>query len=101
MEKKHHRSRDAAHFERSAPASGIAAPGVLPFDYAARFPITGKFGTVQQDVINISSESRFVAVGISYGFEQERGQIIGPFLPTTLAPFVPGSLALGQIPIDV
>ena len=101
MPKQHHRSRAAAHLQRSAPVPGEAVTRVVPFDYAAQVPITGKPGTVQQDVINISPEATFVALGISYGFEQERGRSIGTFLPSGGAPFIPGALALGQIPIDV
>jgi hypothetical protein len=101
MPKQHHRSRGAAHFQRSAPAPGDAGAHVVPFDYAAQFPITGQPGTVQQDVINISPEAAFVALGISYGFEQERGRSIGPFLQGGGTPFLPGDLTLGQIPIDV
>ena len=100
MQKQHHRSRGGAHFDRGAPTSGDAGARVLPFDYAAQFPITGKPGAVQQDVINISPEATFVALGISYGFEQERGRSLGAFLPSGGSPFVPGDLSLGQIPID-
>ncbi len=102
MLKQHHRSRSAAHFQRGAPASGDVAGRVVPFDYAAQFPITGKPGTVQQDVINISPEATFVALGISYGFEQERGRSIGTLnLTSGGPPFLPGALTLGQIPVDV
>lgn len=101
MHTTHHRSRDAAHFRRSAPVSSSSGTSVLPFDYVARFPINGISGKVQQDVINISSEGTFVALGISYGFEQERGHGIGSFLPSALPPFSPGALTLGQLPIDV
>jgi hypothetical protein len=98
MMKQHHRSGNAAHFRGSAPAARDAA---APFDYAAQFPITGKPGTVQQDVINISPEATFVALGISYGFEQERGRSLGTFLPSGGQAILPGDLTLGQIPIDV
>jgi hypothetical protein len=106
MQKQHHRPGFAAHFQRSAPASGTAAARALPFDYAAQFPITGKPGTVQQDVINISPEATFVALGISYGFEQERGRSLGAFLnitdpPPLTSPLLPGDLTLGHIPLDV
>lgn len=101
MPKQHYRPRGAVHFQRSAPASGDPSARAVPFDYAAQFPITGKPGTVQQDVINISPEATFVALGISYGFEQERGRSIGTFLPSGGTTFLPGDLTLGQIPIDV
>jgi len=101
MPKQHHRSRSAAHFHRGAPTPADVAGRVVPFDYAAQFPITGKPGSVQQDVINISPEASFVALGISYGFEQERGRSIGTFLTSGGPAFLPGALTLGQIPVDV
>ncbi len=101
MANHHQRSSGAANFRGGNAAPGTGEARVIPFDYAAQFPITGNPGAVQQDVINISPEATFVALGISYGFEQERGRSIGSFLPGGGAPFLPGNLTLGQIPLDV
>ena len=40
----------------------------IPYDYVARFVLTGKSGNRVQDVINISIEGSFVAVTIGYSF---------------------------------
>ena len=40
----------------------------IPYDYVARFILTGTSGNRVQDVINISIEGAFVAVTIGYSF---------------------------------
>jgi len=40
----------------------------IPYDYVARFVLTGNPSTRLQDVINISIEGAFVAVSIGYSF---------------------------------
>jgi hypothetical protein len=85
--------------QRHAGGQG-GAQASLPFDYSASVPITGQVGTVHESVINISPEGPFTAYGVSYGFEQNRGRTIGPFLPAG-APILPGDLTLGDFPIDV
>jgi hypothetical protein len=40
----------------------------IPYDYVARFVLTGKAGNRVQDVVNISIEGAFVAVTIGYSF---------------------------------
>jgi hypothetical protein len=40
----------------------------IPYDYVARFVLTGKAGNRLQDVVNISIEGAFVAVTIGYSF---------------------------------
>lgn len=49
---------------------------VIPYDYVAKFPITGEIGNLIQDVINISVEGVFVAVAIGYAFEEDRAEAI-------------------------
>lgn len=59
----------------SAPVPPPYRPGIqptLPFDYAAVLPLRGEPGNIVQGVINISADSPFVAVGMSYGFEERR-----------------------------
>ena len=50
--------------------SPAAAPTTkeIPYDYVARFVLTGVRGNRVQDVINISIEGAFVAVTIGYSF---------------------------------
>ena len=45
---------------------------IIPYDYVAEFPITGVVGNVTQDVISVSVEGVFVAVSVSYAFEEDR-----------------------------
>jgi hypothetical protein len=58
---------------RSA-SNGIPQPAAapttkeIPYDYVARFVLTGKAGNRLQDVVNISIEGAFVAVTIGYSF---------------------------------
>jgi hypothetical protein len=58
-------------------AESAAAGPVIPYDLGATFRITGRPGNLVQDVINISANGTFVAVGIGYGFEEERERPIG------------------------
>jgi hypothetical protein len=46
------------------------APSIkeIPYDYVARFELTGVRGNRVQDVINISTDGAFVAVAIAYSF---------------------------------
>lgn len=80
---------------RSAPRTAV------PFDHAASFELKGVPGNIVQDVINISSDSSFVAVGISYGLEEDRARP-APVVPLVTSPpsntFVPKNILLSQIP---
>jgi hypothetical protein len=78
-------------------AGGSAPRLAVPFDHAASFELKGVPGNIVQDVINISSDSSFVAVGISYGFEEDRARP-APLDPLPPDPFVPGTVKLSQIP---
>ena len=53
----------------------------IPYDYVARFVLTGKAGNRVQDVVNISIEGAFVAVTIGYSFipaPDENGVVTPP-----------------------
>ena len=78
-------------------AGGSAPQPAVPFDHAASFKLKGVPGNILQDVINISSDSSFVAVGISYGLEEDRARP-APLSPQPTAPFTPSSIQLSQIP---
>jgi hypothetical protein len=56
-------------FAPDQPANG-AAPTLkeIPYDYVARFTLTGNSGNRVQDVINTSVDGAFVAVAIGYSF---------------------------------
>jgi hypothetical protein len=57
----------------TAPLSGVgealSAPArkTIPFDFAFRYELTGKPGTVRRNVVTVSIEAAFVAVSIGYG----------------------------------
>src|SRR5216683_1085433 len=100
-----HNWADGHNWQRYAGGEGGASQASLPFDYAASVPITGQPGSVHESVINISPEGPFTACGVSYGFEQDRGQSIGPFLLPPRRPaggtILPGDLTLADFPLDV
>lgn len=86
----------AAGFPPAAPP-----PPTLAFDYTAVLPFDGSPGRIVQDVISISAESDFVAVGISYGFQPSPGneiQFAAP-PPGILAAAPIQSLTLGSFPL--
>jgi hypothetical protein len=68
----------------------------MPFDQAASFELKGIPGNIVQDVINISSDSVFVAVAIGYGFEENRAVPAPLSEPESV---VPGDVRLEQIPV--
>lgn len=87
---------------RPVAAPPLTAEHVIPYDYAASFPISGRPGAVVQDVINVSPDGVFVAVAIGYGFEQSRAEPLA-LLPaldgdTARAVPLPGDLRLGDVP---
>lgn len=103
---RHSRHRPAAG---AAPAPGSALPpgaAILPYDYAATFPLSGRTGHILQDVINVSPDGVFVATAIGYGFEEDRARELHaelrPLSPNNppRSAVVPGDLTLGEIPID-
>jgi hypothetical protein len=70
---------------------------VIPYDYGAIFPLTGRLGNVVQSVINIAPDSLFVAVAIGYGFEEDRGRALG-FKPEPQGgDLPPGTVRAGAI----
>lgn len=91
---------------RTAPRAPGVQPWVIPFDYAARFKLTGRPGNVVESVINISPDGVFVATAIGYGLDEDRGREIHVLDATSGAPiadqaqFVPANTKLGQIPAE-
>jgi hypothetical protein len=93
-----HRTRMTAR-PRTAPGPGARLGEVIPYDYGAVFPITGRPGNVVQSVINIAPDSVFVAVAIGYGFEEDRGQALSFTLFQSGGPTKrPGDITLGELP---
>src|SRR5215831_6459201 len=76
------------------------ATAVIPFDHAARFELRGIPGNIVQDVINIDSDGVFVAVGVSYGLLQERGERLEIFNPVQPIDKIPGKITLGDLPVQ-
>ena len=92
-----HRTRTLGR-QRNAPPPGARSADVIPYDYGAVFPITGRPGNVVQSVINIAPDSLFVAVAVGYGFEEDRGRALSFFRLPAASTVVPGSLRLRELP---
>jgi hypothetical protein len=85
---------------RAHPIESAAVGPVMPYDVAATFKITGRPGNVVQDVINISTDGVFVAVGIGYGFEEDRERaIVFPNVVLALAA-APPPVAIGDVTLQ-
>jgi hypothetical protein len=87
---------------RIAPGPDARRGDVIPYDYGAIFPITGRPGNVVQSVINIAPDSLFVAVAVGYGFEEDRGRALR-FAPASQLDLPsgtvqPGNIKLGELP---
>src|SRR5436190_17639815 len=83
---------------------GTATGPVIPYDVAATFKIAGRAGNLLQDVINISTDGVFVAVGIGYGFEEDRERpLIQPDVLAASAggatSIIAGDLTLSALPL--
>src|SRR6187549_3661939 len=65
-------TQDQQQVPRSAsdmpPPSAALTTKEIPYDYVAKFVLTGRPSTRVQDVINISIEGAFVAATIGYSF---------------------------------
>ncbi|MFN0172618.1 MAG: hypothetical protein ACKV22_40075 [Bryobacteraceae bacterium] len=70
------RSASVRPVYRASSQAPAAAVATLPFDFTAVFSLRGRPGNIVQDVISISPESDFVALGISYGFQPSPGNSI-------------------------
>lgn len=84
---------------RTAPGPGSRLGEVIPYDYGAVFPITGRPGNVVQSVINTAPDSLFVAVAVGYGFEEDRGRALSvvPAEQNGLDPPPDGTVRPGDI----
>jgi len=81
------------------PLKPPSAGPVMPYDLAATFKITGRPGNLLQDVINVSTDSTFVAVGIGYGFEEDRESTLTSQDEIRRAAAAPVSVNFGDIKI--
>jgi hypothetical protein len=88
---------------RPEPGAGARRGDVIPYDYGATFPITGRPGNVVQSVINTAPDSLFVAVAVGYGFEEDRGRALS-FKPEAQGDDLSvgtvrlGDITLGELP---
>lgn len=80
----------------SAPRAPARGP-VIPYEYAARFDLTGHPGNVVQDVITVSPDGAFVAAAIGYGFLEDRSAPVPLGLTGNR---VPAEVTLGELPIS-
>jgi hypothetical protein len=82
---------------RPTPGSGARLGDVIPYDYGAVFPITGRPGNVVQSVINTAPDSLFVAVAVGYGFEEERARALSLERSPTAGTVRPRNMQLGEL----
>jgi len=54
----------------------VAAERPLPFDYVARFDLTGRPGNSLEAEVPVSAEGQFVATAIGYGLAAEPGDVL-------------------------
>jgi hypothetical protein len=54
------------------PSPAASGPSVIPYDYAAKFQLSGRPGNVEEDAIVVSADGIFVALAIGYGVDEER-----------------------------
>ena len=86
--------RSRAGASAGAPATGLA----IPFDYVARFHLTGRAGNVIEQVITTDVDGQFVAEVISYGFEpRPRAPITAGRDNARTTSFAPERVTLAQI----
>jgi hypothetical protein len=92
-----HRTRMIAR-PQTAPGPRSRLGEVIPYDYGAVFPITGRPGNVVQSVINTAPDSLFVAVAVGYGFEEDRGRALSVERIPTVGTVRPGDIRLDELP---
>jgi hypothetical protein len=92
------RSASARPVYRASSPAAAAAAATLPFDFTAVFPLRGRSGNIVQDVINISPESDFVALGISYGFQPSPGNGLELSVPAGVGTLA--GVTLGAFPLS-
>ncbi|HWY45052.1 MAG TPA: hypothetical protein VNX66_16255 [Candidatus Sulfotelmatobacter sp.] len=70
----------SAQWTSNAAAQGslvnLAGDRAIPFDYVAKFPLTGRAGNELEDEITITTEGAFVATAIGYGLAVEDDSVV-------------------------
>jgi hypothetical protein len=84
---------------QSAVASGNSR--VIPFDYVAKFTLTGRPNNIVEDEVTVNVEGGYAATAIGYGMAVENTSVTikrndaGPVIPTGTDP----AFALGSLPL--
>jgi hypothetical protein len=88
--------RASADREGRAPA-GVPAGAAreIPYDYVARFVLTGRRGTRALEVLNISTEGAFVAAAIGYSF------IPAPLAEPRVTVTLPGTATTSRVDVEL
>lgn len=82
------------------PAPSVSTPpAVYPYEYVVTFPIEGRPGNIAQSAIAVSVDASFVAMAVSYGFEEDRGRPLA-LQNRPKAPFSPAGVVLSELPLD-
>jgi len=70
----------SAQWTSNAAAQGslvnLAGDRAIPFDYVAKFPLTGRGRNSLEDEITITTEGAFVATAIGYGLSVEEEEVV-------------------------
>lgn len=89
---------------RTLTTAGIDQARVIPFDYVAKFPLTGTPGNLLEDEIPINVEGGFITTSIGYGLSVERLSVDVTSPVENQAPNAGttnlGSLSLAKFPVS-
>lgn len=94
--------QSATRWQAGRSRTGPSRPtlsGPVPFDYGARFVLTGRLGNVLEDALVIAPDGVFVAVAIGYGLAEARDRPL-PVRDAAAAPLAPADLTLADIPTE-
>ena len=84
---------------RALPTAGIDQARVIPFDYVAKFPLTGTPGNLLEDEIPINVEGGFITTSIGYGLSVERLDVNVSSAGLTPNPPNSNTTNLGSVPL--
>jgi hypothetical protein len=83
---------------RREPGTGGRRGDVMPYDYGATFPITGRLGNVVQSVINTAPDSLFVAVAVVMASSKTASGPLSFARAAGNGTVVPEDIPLGELP---
>ncbi len=79
----------------AGPMSAPSMPGALPFDYVARFSLTGNSGLRHEQEIPVATDGAFAATAIGYGLVPAERDVVVLGSPQSPGPFNLAAAHLG------